>query len=61
MTLLIQNRENRRELLKKNYPDGSIYEYIDFSQFGLPLEKISVIYRQKNGEVLKELTPVIMQ
>ena len=37
ITLLIFDRDTGKELLKKDYPDGVIYEYIDFSQFGLSL------------------------
>jgi len=59
LVLLIQNRKTNRELMKKDYPGGVIYEYIDFSQFSLPLEQITVIYQVKGGKVLKNLTPVI--
>jgi hypothetical protein len=53
-TLLIFNRQTGAELLKKNYADGRIYEYIDFSRFGLPLEQIGVIYRDTSNQVLGE-------
>jgi hypothetical protein len=59
ITLLIFNRKTGEELLKKDYPDGVIYEYVDFSRFGLPLEQIGVIYREVAGMILEDLTPVI--
>ena len=61
MTLLIFNRQTGEELLKKDYPDGAIYEYVDFSRFNLPLNQIGVIYKEIDGVVLKDLTPVITQ
>jgi len=61
MTLLIVNRQTGEELLKKDYPDGAIYEHVDFSRFNLPLNQIGVIYKEIDGVVLKDLTPVITQ
>jgi len=61
VTLLIFNRQTGEELLKKDYPDGVIYEYIDFSRFNLPLQHIGVIYRDVAGMILKDLTPVVAQ
>ena len=61
MTLLIFNRQTGEELMKKDYADGVIYEYVDFSQFRLPLEQIGVIYRDISGMILKDLTPVVSQ
>jgi hypothetical protein len=61
MTLLIFNRQSGEELMKKDYADGVIYEYVDFSQFRLPLEQIGVIYRDISGMILKDLTPVVSQ
>lgn len=61
MTLLIFNRQTGEELMKKDYPDGVIYEYVDFSRFKLPLEQIGVIYRDVSRQTLKDLTPVIAQ
>ena len=61
ITLLIFNRKTGEELLKKDYPNGVIYEYVDFSQFNLPLEQIGVIYREIAGMILEDLTPVISQ
>ena len=56
ITLLIFNRKTGEELLKKDYLNGVIYEYVDFSQFNLPLGQIGVIYRQVAPVVEKHLT-----
>jgi hypothetical protein len=61
ITLLIFNRQTGEELLKKDYPDGVIYEYVDFNRFNLPLQHIGVIYREVAGLVLEDLTPVVTQ
>ena len=45
--------------MKKNYPNGVIHEYVDFSRFNLPLEQIGVIYREIAGMILEDLTPVM--
>lgn len=58
MTLLIFERSTGRELLKKDYPTGLIEEYIDFGQFGLPLDQIGVNYRDITGTVVRDLAPV---
>jgi hypothetical protein len=60
MTVLIFNRLTDAELIKKDYPDGIIYEYVDFSRFKLPLQNIGVIYQEVNGKILKDLTPVVV-
>ena len=59
ITLLIFNRQTGAELFKKDYPNGVIYETVDFSQYGLPLEQIGVLYREIAGMILKDLTPVV--
>jgi hypothetical protein len=59
ITLLIFDRRTGKEMLKKDYPDGDIYEYVDFNRFGLPLEHVGVIYRDAAGTTLEDLTPVI--
>jgi mannosyltransferase OCH1-like enzyme len=48
-------------LLKKNYPDGVIYEHVDFSRFNLPLQHVGVIYRDIDGKILEDLTPLVSQ
>jgi hypothetical protein len=50
VTLLINDKQTGRELLRKDYADGSIYEYIDFSRFGIPLNQIDVVYRDANNK-----------
>jgi hypothetical protein len=59
-TLVIFNRKVGTELLKKDYEDGSIYEYIDFSRFNLPLDHIGVIFRDLNQQTLADLTPAVV-
>jgi hypothetical protein len=59
LTLLIFDRKTGTELFKKDYPNGVIYEHIDFSRFNLPLEQIGILYREVSGLILKELTPVV--
>jgi hypothetical protein len=59
LSLRIFDREDQRDLLNKSYPDGVIYEYIDFNQFGLPLERIAVVYQLADGTILRELAPAI--
>ena len=59
ITLLIFDRKTGSELVKRDYPDGVIYEYIDFSRFNLPLEQIGILYREVGGLILKDLTPVV--
>jgi len=61
VTLLIFNRQTGEELLKKDYPDGVIYEYVDFSRFNLPLQHVGVIYRDIDGKILEDLTPMVSQ
>ena len=59
MTLLIHNYQTGQELMKKEYPDGVIYEYLDFSRFRQPLEQIRVTFSESGGGVVKKLTPVV--
>ena len=54
ITLLIFNRQSGAELFRKDYADGRIYEYVDFSRFGLPLEQIGVVYRDVSNQILVE-------
>jgi len=61
MTLLIFNRQTGDQLFKKDFPDGVIYEFVDFSRFNTPLQHIAVNYTDTTGIVLKDLTPVINQ
>ncbi|RLQ20435.1 hypothetical protein DWB85_17640 [Seongchinamella sediminis] len=52
VTLIISNRKTGEELLRKDYTDGTVYEYLEFSRFGLPLEHIAVMCRDGGGEVV---------
>ena len=56
-TLLIFNRKTGEELLKKEYEDGIIDEYVDFGRYKLPLEQIGLLIRNVSGEILEDLTP----
>ena len=51
------NRQTGDELLKKEYADGVINEYISLGRYELPLEQIGVIIKNTRGEVLEDLTP----
>jgi len=51
------NRQTGDELLKKEYADGVINEYISLGRYKLPLEQIGVIIKNTRGEVLEDLTP----
>jgi hypothetical protein len=57
-TLVIRDRESGAELLRKDYPDGSVYEYLDFGRYQTPLQRIAVTILDGNDETLLELTPV---
>lgn len=58
--LVILDRKTSKELLKKEYADGVIYEYVDFTQFNMPLGQIAVFFKDANGRTLKELTPAVL-
>ncbi len=55
--MTVINRQTGDELLKKEYADGVINEYISLSRYKLPLEQIGVIIKDISGEVLEDLTP----
>lgn len=59
VTLVIEQRSDGRELLRKDYPDGSIYENINFNRLGAPLEQLRVKYLDTDGATLEERTPAI--
>lgn len=59
VTLLISDRRSGKELLRREYEDGVIYEYVNFGRFDLPLEQIRVVYRESSGKVLEDLTPMV--
>jgi hypothetical protein len=59
VTLLVSDRTTEKELLRKTYDDGVIYEHVDFSRFQRPLAQIRVQYLDAAGTALEELTPAI--
>lgn len=58
VSLSISDRETGKEWLRKDYPDGSIYEYLDFGRFKVPLERIAVVILDGKGQTIRELAPV---
>jgi hypothetical protein len=42
VTVLISDNESSGELLRKTCNDGMICEYVDFSRFNRPLDRIRV-------------------
>lgn len=59
MTLLIFDRNSGEELLKKDYADGVIYDYINFQEFDRPMDQLGILYREVSGMILADLTPVL--
>ncbi len=58
VSLSISDRATGKEWLRKDYPDGSIYEYLDFGRFQAPLERIAVVILDGKGQTIRELAPV---
>jgi hypothetical protein len=56
-TMVVFNRQTGEELLKKEYADGVIDEYVNFGRYKLPPEQIGIVIRNISGEILEELTP----
>ena len=56
-TMIIFNRETGEELLKKQFTDGVIDEYVSFGRYKLPLEQIGLFIKDISGEILADLTP----
>ena len=61
VTMNVINRQTGEELLKKEYTDGVINEYISLGRYQLPLEQIGIIIKNVSGEVLEDLTPELSQ
>jgi hypothetical protein len=59
LTLRIFERGSKHDLFRKDYADGVIYEYIDFTGFGLPLERVRIHFLDSQGSVLRELVPAV--
>lgn len=57
-TLVILDRQSGKELLRKYYADGSVYEYLDFGHYQLPLDRIGVILSDDSVGQLRDLTPI---
>jgi len=57
-TLFILDRQSGDELFRKDYEDGSVYEYLDFNRYQLPLNQIAVVLSDADERKLRELTPV---
>lgn len=58
-TLLVSNRQSGKELLRKEYADGVINEYISLGRYKLPLDQLRIIIRNVSGEILEDVTPAI--
>ena len=58
-TLLVFNRQSGEELLKKEYVDGFINEYLNLGRYKLPLEQIGIVIKNISGEILEDLTPMV--
>ena len=56
-TMVVFNRQTGEELLKKEYPDGVIDEYVSLGRYKLPLDQIGIIIRNSSGEILEDVTP----
>jgi hypothetical protein len=55
--LRIFDRKSAQDLFSRDYNDGSVYEYIDFSSYALPLQQIGITLHNAAGESLMEMTP----
>ena len=60
-TLIILDRQSDDELFRKDFGDGSVYEYLDFSRYGLPLNQFAVVLVDADNQALLELTPVMTE
>ena len=59
LTLRIFERASKVDLFRKDYADGVVYEYIDFTGFGLPLDRVRIQFLDSQGSVLRELIPQV--
>ena len=53
LTLIVSDTRNARELFSRDYADGRIDEYFEFSQFDAPADALSIEIRDGAGEVVK--------
>ena len=58
MSLAILDRQSGENLFRKDYSDGSVYEYLDFGRYQLPLDRIAVVLSDAGNRKLLELTPL---
>jgi len=58
VSLIITDRETGQELLRKEYADGSIYEYLGFDRYDVPLNRIAIVINDEDGETIREWAPV---
>ena len=56
-TLSLINRQNSKEIMQKEFPDGDIDEYISLGRFELPAEQIGALIKGADGQVLENLKP----
>lgn len=50
--LVILDRQSGKELFRKEYDDGSVYEYVNFSRYQLPLNRIAVVVSDAGSHTL---------
>jgi hypothetical protein len=60
-TLVILDRQSGKELFRKEFDDGSVYEYVDFGRYQLPLNQITVVLSDAGSRTLRELAPVMAE
>jgi len=53
LKLIISDRRNARVLFSRDYADGRIDEYFEFSQFDVPTDALSIEIQDGAGEVVK--------
>jgi len=53
LKLIISNRRNAKVLFSRDYADGRIDEYFEFSQFDVPVDALSIEIRDSTGKVVK--------
>lgn len=58
-TLLVFNRQSGEELLKKEYVDGVINEYVNLGRYKLSLGQLRLIIKNISGEILEDLEPTV--
>jgi hypothetical protein len=54
-TLSIIDRQDGKELMTRDYPDGKIDEYVSLGRYQIPTEQIGALIKDPNGEILEDL------